>query len=165
MTLARERMTAKINGDFVVFLIGMRMHQLYKVWKWAPVFLAMGPMLDELERNTELGLLHSRSHLGFRQTLLVQYWRSFEQLNAYASSQSNAHLPAWKKFNQTVAGNEAVGIWHETYLVRSGEYENVYVNMPAYGLGVAGHLQPATGRHRSASGRLNRNDGNDLPDV
>ena len=29
------------------------------------------------------------------------------------------------------------GIWHETFLVRAGEYEAVYGNMPTYGLAKA----------------------------
>jgi hypothetical protein len=59
-----------------------------------------------------------------------------------------AHLPAWKAFNQSV------GIWQETYLASAGTYENVYVNMPLFGLGKAGVLRPATGGRQSASGRL-----------
>ncbi len=34
------------------------------------------------------------------------------------------------------------GIWHETYLVRAGEYEAIYGNMPPFGLGRAGRLVP-----------------------
>ncbi len=36
------------------------------------------------------------------------------------------------------------GIWHETYLVRAGQYEAVYGNMPPHGLGKAGRLHPAS---------------------
>jgi hypothetical protein len=32
----RERLTATIDGDFVVFLIGMRLNQPWKVHKWWP---------------------------------------------------------------------------------------------------------------------------------
>ena len=35
------RHTADIQGDFVVFLIGMRFNRLLKVHKWWPVFAAM----------------------------------------------------------------------------------------------------------------------------
>ena len=40
-----ERMTAEIEGDFVVFLIGMRINKPWKIHKWLPVFLAMPKML------------------------------------------------------------------------------------------------------------------------
>src|SRR5450755_780756 len=46
-----ERMSAKVDGDFVVFLIGMRVNKIWKVHKWLPVFLAMPKMLKEL-KNT-----------------------------------------------------------------------------------------------------------------
>lgn len=32
--------------------------------------------------------------------------------------------------------------WHETYLVRAGEYEAIYGNMPPFGPGKAGRLVP-----------------------
>ena len=37
-----ERMTAEIEGEFVVFLIGMRINKPWKIHKWLPVFLAVG---------------------------------------------------------------------------------------------------------------------------
>jgi hypothetical protein len=46
-----------------------------------------------------------------------------------------------------------VGLWHETYVASAGTYENVYVNMPAFGLGKAGVLEPVGGR-TSAIDRL-----------
>jgi Domain of unknown function (DUF4188) len=165
MDITRARMSAEIDGDFVVFLIGFRINYLWKVWKWWPVLAAMPRMLKELERHPDLGLLHAHNHLGLRSGTMVQYWRSFEQLQAYATSQSQVHLPAWKSFNKAIGSNGDVGIWHETYLVRAGDYESIYNNMPAYGLGVAGRLQPASDRRRSAKGRLNRSDGNDLADI
>jgi hypothetical protein len=47
-----------------------------------------------------------------------------------------------------------VGIWHETFLVRAGEYESIYSGMPRRGLGLAGRLVPATGARASARERL-----------
>jgi len=49
---------------------------------------------------------------------------------------------------------EDVGIWHETYLVRAGEYEAIYSGMPPWGLGRAGALVPASGRKEAARERL-----------
>ena len=149
-----KRMCAEIEGDFVVFLIGMRINKPWKVWQWAPVAQAMPRMLIELAKQPELGLLHARSHFGFPNTLVEQYWRSFEALEAYARNRDAAHLPAWQAFNKAVASNGDVGIWHETYLVRSGCYENVYNNMPPFGLGAAATLKDATGARQSAGGRM-----------
>ncbi|OFA03606.1 monooxygenase family protein [Duganella sp. HH101] len=35
-----ERLTAEVEGDFVVFLIGMRINKPWKIHKWLPVVLA-----------------------------------------------------------------------------------------------------------------------------
>ena len=149
-----NRVCAELDGDFVVFLIGMRINKPWKFWSWWPVATAMPKMLIELAKQPELGLLHARTHAGFPDILLVQYWRSFEHLEAYARSQQGAHLPAWQAFNKAVGSNGDVGIWHETYVVKSGAYENVYNNMPRYGLGVAGELKDAVGARKAARQRM-----------
>lgn len=56
-------------------------------------------------------------------------------------------LPDWKAFNQPVAKNGDVGIWQETCTIRPGSCRNIYGDMPAYGLGLAGPLRPAGGKH------------------
>ena len=115
------RMTAEIDGDFVVFLIGMRINKAWKIHKWLPVFMAMAPMLKELEQHPESGFL---GHIVGRK-VIVQYWRSFEHLEAYARTQDKLHWPAWVAFNKKIGGSrDDVGIWHETYQVRAGEYRD-----------------------------------------
>jgi hypothetical protein len=149
-----KRVTASIEGDFVVFLIGMRINKFWKVWKWLPVAAAMPRMLKELENKPESGFLGANQYVGSpRRAMLVQYWRSFEQLEAYARSKDAAHWPAWVKFNKRVGSSGDVGIWHETYLVPAGAYDSVYNNMPAIGLGAATRLVPAAGRKATAAGR------------
>ena len=146
-----ERMTAQLDGDFVVFLIGMRVNKPWKVHKWLPVFLAMPKMLRELSAHPESGCLGTMS-AGFT---IVQYWRSFDHLERYARSREREHWPAWVAFNKRVGASRGdVGIWHETYKVAAGQYETVYSGMPPKGLGTAGTLVPASGRHESARGRI-----------
>ena len=43
---------------------------------------------------------------------------------------------------EAVGKADRTGIWHETFLVRAGEYEAIYGNMPPYGLGKAADLVP-----------------------
>lgn len=148
-----ERLTANLEGEFVVFLIGMRINNPLKVHKWLPVALAMPRMMKELYRQPELGFIHAEMWFS-RTIILVQYWRSMEQLLAYAKNKNSEHLPAWHAFNKSVGTDGSVGIWHETYAAGSGTYENVYLNMPPFGLGKAGTLQPASGGKKSAAGRL-----------
>ena len=89
-----------------------------------------------------------------RERLTANLDGKYEQLLAYAKHRELAHLPAWQTFNKAVGTNGSVGIWHETYVVTPGSYENIYVNMPPFGLGRAGSLQAATGARQSAEGRL-----------
>jgi hypothetical protein len=143
MKVINGRMRAEVEGEAVVFLIGMRINKLWKIHRWFPVLMAMPKMLRELERNPELGFLGSHLWLG-RTIIVLQYWRSFEQLQAYAKNRDRAHLPAWAAFNKAVGQNGDVGIWHETYPAREGDYETVYANMPLFGLAKATKAVAAT---------------------
>ena len=149
-----SKLTARMDGDFVVFLIGMRINNPLMLHKWLPVAAAMPRMLRELYANPQLGLLSHEMWVS-RTIMLVQYWRDVESLMAYAKARNSAHLPAWQAFNKSVANSGTVGIWHETYVIKPGCYENVYANMPAFGLGKAGQLLEARGGLQSASARLN----------
>jgi hypothetical protein len=149
--IVSQRMTAEMEGDFVVFLIGMRINKPWKLHKWMPVFLAMPRMLKELAGRPESGFLGSLVGLG----VIVQYWRSFEHLERYARDADQLHWPAWVAFNKRVRVSSGdVGIWHETYLVRAGEYEAIYSSMPRFGLATAGRVVPIAGARDSARGRL-----------
>ena len=152
-----ERVGASFEGTFVVFLIGMRINDLLKINKWWPVATAMPRMVKELSTRPEMGFMHAEAWFG-RTTIMLQYWRSLEQLLAYARAKDSEHLPAWRSFNRTVGTDGSVGIWHETYIASAGTYENIYVNMPAFGLGKIGTVFPATGRKQSASARLSQRD-------
>jgi hypothetical protein len=157
MKVIDKRVTAEIEGDFVVFLIGMRINKLWKPWKWGPTAAAMPRMIRELERTPEAGFLGGRNLLaGPRSPVMVQYWRSFDHLEAYARSRDAEHWPAWVAFNKRVGSSGDVGIWHETYLVAAGAYECVYNNMPPTGLGAVAKLVPAAGRKAAAAGRVGR---------
>ena len=146
-----KRITATIDGDFVVSLIGMRINKPWKVHKWLPVVRAMPQMIRKLEQRPESGFLGHIGSFG----VIVQYWRSFDHLEAYARNPDQLHWPAWLAFNKRVGSSRGdVGIWHETYKVRAGEYECVYSGMPPFGLAKAGSATEAVGQMESARGRM-----------
>jgi hypothetical protein len=105
--ILQGRRGAKIEGDFVVFLIGAR--------------------LDV--RNP----IRSLRDLGGRRGMPAM------------------RRDCWKR----VGKDPRSGIWHETFLVRAGEYEAVYGNMPPHGLARASEVVPI-GADSSARGRLRR---------
>lgn len=141
------RHTAKIEGDFVVFLIGagIDLHHPIRTFRDLGGMRGMNHMLKYLSKRPEKGLL------GYEQgfPVIVQYWRSFEALEAFARDDSDPHLKAWRKYWKRVGTDARSGIWHETFLVRSGEYEAVYANMRPFGLGKATQTVPLKGDSRA----------------
>jgi len=147
------RMTHGYEGDLVVFLIGMRINKPWRPDLWMPVFLAMGPMLAELSKDKDSGLLGYRMTFGAGGPLLVQYWNSHEKLYRYASDRDAAHRPAWAAFNRRARkAPGAVGIWHETYVVERAE--SIYVGMPVAGLAAATSAVPVARGGETAVERL-----------
>jgi hypothetical protein len=148
-----ERITASIEGDFVVFLIGMRINRLWRPDLWAPVAMAMGVMLKELHAaGPDSGFLGHQTLGAFN---MAQYWRSFDHLETYARATDRAHWPAWVAFNRRMRSSRgAVGIWHETYLVPPGRYEAIYSGMPDFGLAKAAGRVPVTESAAAARDRI-----------
>lgn len=151
--MSTGRLTAEMDEPFVVFLIGMRINRYRAVHRWLPVFLAMPRMLRELESADGSGLLGYETLFNRRTVLTVQYWESFEDVRRYARDGDREHVPAWAAYDES-ASSGAVGIFHETYVVDPDDCESVYRNLPAFGLGAAGDLVPATGRRETAGQRL-----------
>jgi Domain of unknown function (DUF4188) len=151
------RYTAQLNDDFVVFMIGMRVNRPLKAHKWLALFVAMPKMLRWLDQRPESGLLKWHG-AWIHGPAIVQYWRSFDALERFARAADEPHLPAWKRFNQAVRASGEVGIWHETYHVRAGEYETIYGNMPRVGLAAAGSHVPVGSTGQSAARRIGRAD-------
>ena len=148
------RYTARIEGPFAVFLIGMRINRLFAVRKWVPVASAMPPMLNMLGKHPAKGFLGAEQWWRWREVMTVQYWRSFDDLEKFARDPGDLHLPVWKKFNQSIGSDGSVGIWHETYVVEAGRFECVYGNMPLVGLAAATEHAVAVGSRETARLRL-----------
>ena len=146
------RRGARIEGDFVVFLIGAKFDKLHLFRSLRDLggMRSMPYMLKYLSERPEKGLLGYET---YGLTMNVQYWRSFEDLERFARDDADPHLAVWRSYWKRVGKDPRSGIWHETFLVRDGEYEAVYGNMPPHGLGKAGRLVPAT-ESSSARARL-----------
>jgi hypothetical protein len=141
------------SGDeIVLFVIGMRLNRIRRVWSWWPTFTAMPRMLKELEARPDSGFLGSRTYWSGRVVVTMQYWRSVEDLGRYANDPALTHAPMWKAFNGRVAGSGDVGIFHETYAVPADAIESLYGNMPVFGLAAAGEHVPRSRRRRSRAG-------------
>ncbi|PCR89349.1 DUF4188 domain-containing protein [Natrinema ejinorense] len=153
-----KRMTAERDEPFVVFLIGMCINSYWKIHEWLPIALTMPRMIRELESQDDSGLVSYETTFNTRTILMVQYWESFDRLREYARDADQKHVPAWVDYNRSSGRTGDVGIFHETYLVDQDDYETVYNNMPAFGLGKAGTLKPADGPLETAGKRLGTDD-------
>ena len=151
----RERMSVAIDDEVIIILLGSRINTWWKIWDWLPAIRGMNRMVKELQANPDSGLLGVQLYAKPPNFLAVQYWKSFALLEDYAKSRDHAHLPAWQWYNSKGAKSGAVGLWHETYRVRKGDYECIYNNMPPYGLACAGKLLPFRQIGDSARSRLN----------
>ncbi|WP_427887365.1 DUF4188 domain-containing protein [Kribbella sp. GL6] len=148
------RQTAAYDGELVVFLIGLRINSVRRVKEWWPVARAMGPMLRELSKDKDSGLLGVRTLPTWRGVTLIQYWESVEKLQAFANDDNRKHRPAWVAFFRNAYKSGATGIWHETYVVPAGNTETVYGNMPLLGLGRVQGVVPVGQRGDTAAERL-----------
>ena len=155
-TVVPGRFSADIDRSFVVFLIGMRVNNLWAINKWLPTFQAMGPMLNTLYQHPEKGLLGQETFFRLKpiSIVLISYWQSFEHLEHFARNTDDPHLESWRAFNRSIGSDGTVGIWHETYLVPAGQSESIYVNMPVFGLAAATSHVPTIGKKETARSRL-----------
>ncbi len=155
MEVQSGRWTADLDGDFVVFLIGAMVHDPAVATEASGLLMAMANMLDELEGNPSQGLLGYTRHGEAGSGVLVQYWRSFEALEAYSRNPGARHAPVWRAWNRLAAEDRsAAGIWHETFKVNAGSYEAIYQNMPVMGLQRAGRPLTVTEAKDTARARL-----------
>ncbi|KRE61705.1 DUF4188 domain-containing protein [Nostocoides sp. Soil756] len=159
-----ERVTHAYDGPLAVFLIGLRVHRPWKVGIVRRAALAMPGMVAELEANKaaaargeaeSLGYLGSRSTLEPLGTTMIQWWRSTEDIYAYANSADHSHRPAWTAFYAAAkADPKAVTIWHETYAVEPGHAESVYAGPSRLGLGRLAGVIPVGRRGETARERV-----------
>lgn len=159
MKVQAGRFTAQPEGSLVVFLIGMRVNNWLRLHDWLPVARAMEPMVRYLYQHPESGFLGANGpflSLNFREIVTVQYWRSTEDLERFARQSPDLHPTAWKNFFRQSFKGRAVGVWHETYQVEAGAFENVYNNMPLYGLAKATQAVPVQGKLNSMRGRMGK---------
>jgi fumigallin biosynthesis monooxygenase-like protein len=114
----------------------------------APGLLRMPRMLKELSSKPESGFL---GHVSFAP--IVQYWRSTTSSASRATTMRR--IGPWVDFNKKIRVSSGdVGIWHEIYLVRAGQFEAIYGSMPGFGLANAGRHVAVTGGRDAARERL-----------
>lgn len=159
-----DRVTHAYDGPLAVFLIGLRVHRPWRRRIVLQAASAMPRMIAELEANKaaaergeaeSLGYLGSRSTVHLMATTMIQWWRSVDDLYAYANAAEHAHRPAWLEFYEVGrADPKAVTIWHETYAVEPQGAESIYTGPRPLGLAEVGGVVPVRRRGETARERI-----------
>lgn len=149
------RFTAQVDGSFVVLRLGIRVNRLLLFWKWIPTLCTTVPLMRALLHEQAPGFLGGFSLLYWKSSIgIIQYWRSWEDLEHVAHSRENGYLTLWRRYKISPGADGSVGLWYEAFFVESKRYEAVYDNTPVIGLASATSHVPATGRRETARRRL-----------
>src|SRR4051794_26994807 len=109
------RWMADIEGDFVVFLIGARVgrRRVLKAFGDLGGRRGMIHMLKHLTERPDSGLLgYEMSTFG---GLIVQYWRSFEHLERFATNPDDPHLAVWGDYWKRRGRGPRPRVWPENH--------------------------------------------------
>jgi hypothetical protein len=96
--------------DGVRFVIGMRWGALWRLARRPWVARAF---VDMLRAEPEAGLLRTRFGVRTAGPVVIQRWRSAEELHRWARDRQQAHAEPWRRFRAAYGGTAAWGVWHE----------------------------------------------------
>lgn len=131
---------ADVQGEVVVFPIGMKINRWWAIHRW------FTPMINTIRlwRHVQFvrpdGYLSGYLFFYARGVGMMQYWRDFESLEEFARDSERPHLAAWRQLVSQTSGDQTFGYWHETYVIDAANSETIYGSMTPFGLGAAvGH--------------------------
>lgn len=118
-------------------------------------FTAMIKALED--RRDEFGMLHiSNWRAAERQSnnslMIVAYFRDVDSLNKFAHDPIHREGWDWYLRFAKKEGNSHIGIFHETFVTRPGDYETIYVDCPPTLLGAANVKVDDAGGEKASQG-------------
>ncbi len=142
--LPNGRPGAHENGDCVVFLIGACLDLRHPLRGLLEISGRRGvrDVLAYVAAESDRGLL-GYDLAGFTVT---QWWRTIGHLDSFAGDGVDPRLAPWRNYWKRVARSSRTSIWHETYLVRAGQYQPVYGHVPAFVRPSTAPVRPAVAR-------------------
>jgi hypothetical protein len=103
----------------------------------------------------ETGLLCSETFMiGLGHYGILQYWRSFDALEAWA--RRAPHAEWWRTAVERMRTRRDLGLYHEVFLVRPGDVESISMNCRPAGLATFGTPGEPVGPTTTSRGRLGR---------
>ena len=142
-------MAAEMDGEFVIYINGMRLNKLRAIRKYFAAGRKAGKFFERLEADPDSGFLgYVPAMMGIRTGAAIQYWRSLDDLKRFANDPEDVHVPAWKWYDDVVDPGGGVGFWAELYVIEADNYETFFRNVPPIGLGKMGRLVPMADHQR-----------------
>lgn len=136
-------MAAEMDDGFVIYIQGMRLNKLRALPHWLLANWKVAKMFRELEANPDSGFLgYTPIFLGLRKGAAMQYWRSLEDLQRFATDPDGSHVPAWRWYNKKVDPDGGLGFWAELYVVDADSFETFFRNVPPIGVGKFATMVP-----------------------
>ena len=90
-----KRLAAEMDGEFVVYINGMRLNKLRALHKYIIAGRKLAAMFDRLEADPDSGFLgYEPAIRGLRSGAAIQYWRSLEDLRAFAQASDDLSVLA-----------------------------------------------------------------------
>jgi hypothetical protein len=159
--LFTERMAAEMDDGFVIYINGMRLNKLRALPHWLVANWTVAKMFRQLEADPDSGFLgYTPIFLGFRKGAAMQYWRSLDDLQRFATDPDGPHVPAWTWYNEEADPDGGLGFWAELYVVDGDSFETFFRNVPPIGIGKFAKMVPMAEHDRrlglSADGRPGR---------
>ncbi len=141
-----RRNTHRDDGAAVVSLSVIRVNRLLAVAAKRGVRRGLGA-------DSTLGMLGYVGYFSARGALVVEYRREVDALIKDAQSPSHVHRPASSEFDRwSRQSRGAIGIWHETFALATGDHECVCVDIPENSAAASDGSAPARGQ-RGTPGR------------
>lgn len=158
MAIRRGKFIVELDEPVVLFIVSGQVNNWLKIYRWFYIPINFLRMVYWLHRHPESGCLNGHVYLRIFPfgMLLLSYWRSWDDLEAFARGKDGTHLASWQRYFRDA--DDSMAIWHETYLVEPGKFEAVYGNIGPYALGKVGRIETPKGRKHNGRGRLNPED-------
>lgn len=136
----------------------VRLGLVVRRWTALPYARRLAKAIDRDARASRLadaGLLHSeRFAFGWDHFGVLQYWRSFDALDAW--SHRPPHADWWREAVDRMRRRGDFGVYHETFLVPRTNIESIYMSCPRLGLATFGDLGEPVGSLTTSRDRLGR---------
>jgi hypothetical protein len=99
-------------------------------------------------------LLSERFRVGPGHFGVIQYWRGFDELEAW--THRPPHSEWWREAVDRIRTRADFGIYHEAYLVPRDRVESIFLNCRPTGLAAFGVIGDPVGADTNSRGRLGR---------